>query len=100
MILNGLGPLGVLMMTTQFYGAYVPVNPTDPKVYAFLRTQGPWRSLIFCNWSTEHSELTIPEEISADLAVMVVANYHVSEEPLTQTLMLRPYEARIYSLRN
>lgn len=84
----------------QFYGAYVPVNPTDPKVFSFLRTQGPWRSLIFCNWAPEHSEFEIPQEINVDLAVMLIANYHVFDDPLQHKLRLRPYEARIYSLRN
>lgn len=84
----------------QFYGAYVPVNPTDPKVYSFLRTQGPWRSLIFCNWSQEESDFEIPEEIDVDLAVLLISNYTVQDEPLAQKVRLKPYEARIYSLRN
>lgn len=78
----------------------MPVNPTDPKVFAFLRTQGPWRTLTFCNWSAEHSEFVIPQAIDIDLAVMLIANYYVPTDPLTHNIRLRPYEARIYSLRN
>ncbi|RJE27039.1 Aamy [Aspergillus sclerotialis] len=84
----------------MFYGAYVPVNPTHPNIYAYLRTQGPWRSLTFCNWSSDYAELHLPEEIDTDLAVLLIANYDVGPEPLSHKTRLRPYEARIYSLRN
>lgn len=84
----------------QFYGTYVPVNQADRKILAFLRTQGPWRSLVFCNWSQEESDFEIPEEIDVDLAVLKIANYPVSDDPLDKKVRLRPYEARIYSLRN
>ncbi|OJJ42749.1 hypothetical protein ASPZODRAFT_155202 [Penicilliopsis zonata CBS 506.65] len=83
-----------------FYGAYVPVNPTDPKVFSFLRTQGPYRTLVFCNWCEEPTDFEIPEDINTDLAVMLIANYHVDEPVLEHKLQLRPYEARMYSLRN
>ncbi|GAQ06594.1 oligo-1,6-glucosidase [Aspergillus lentulus] len=84
----------------MWYGVYIPINASDPKVFSFLRTQGPWRTLIFCNWSAEHSDFEIPEEIDIDLAIMLIANYHVDEYQLQQKVRLRPYEARIYSLRN
>lgn len=35
-----------------------------------------------------------------DLAVLLIANYYVGPEPLDRSVRLRPYEARIYSLRN
>lgn len=84
----------------KFYGAYVPINPEDPKIYSFFRTQGPWRSIVFCNFTAEEVEYCIPPEIDIDLAVMVIANYHVYEDKLERRTILRPYEARIYSLRN
>ncbi|CAL5869751.1 uncharacterized protein PFLUO_LOCUS3981 [Penicillium psychrofluorescens] len=84
----------------MFYGAYVPVNPTDPKVFSFLRCQGPWRTLVFCNWTSETTEFEIPTEIDVDLAVMLIANYKVEDDPLKHKVKLQPYEARIYSLRN
>jgi hypothetical protein len=56
--------------------------------------------LIFCNWSVEESEFEIPTEIDVDLAILLIANYHVDEYQLPQKVRLRPYEARIYSLRN
>lgn len=76
------------------------MNPSDPKVFSFLRTQGPWRSLIFCNWSAECSDFEIPEEIDVDLAVLIISNYRVDDDPLGHKVRLKPYEARIYSLRN
>lgn len=85
--------------THQAYGAYVPVNPTDPKIFSFLRIQGPWRSFIFCNWSPEDRTFEIPEELNLDLAVLLIANYPVEEDYLKNSVQLRPYEARIYSLR-
>ncbi|KAJ5666782.1 hypothetical protein N7462_011191 [Penicillium macrosclerotiorum] len=82
------------------YGAYVPVNPTDPQIFSFLRTQGPWQSFIFCNWSAKSVVFSIPEEIDIDLAVLVISNYPVADNPLQYEVPLQPYEARIYSLRN
>lgn len=83
----------------QAYGTYVPVNPTDPQIFSFLRVQGVWRSLIFGNWSPEERVIDLPEEINTDLAVLLVANYPVETDPLSNKVKLRPYEARIYSLR-
>lgn len=77
----------------------MPVNPTDPHIFSFLRVQGPWRSFIFCNWSTDERVFEIPEELNVDLAVLLVANYPVEDDPLQNNVKLRPYEARIYSLR-
>lgn len=78
----------------------MPVNPTHPTIYAYLRTQGPWRSFIFANWSPDYADLQIPEEIDMDLAVLLISNYYVGPEPIERGTRLRPYEARIYSLRN
>lgn len=44
--------------------------------------------------------MKIPDDIDVDLAVLVISNYDVPDEPLPQHVKLRPYEARIYSLRN
>lgn len=70
------------------------------KVLAFLRTQGPWQSFIFCNWSQEESDFEVLEEIVVDLAILKIATSPVSDDSLDKKVRLRPYEARIYFLRN
>lgn len=76
------------------------MNSEHPKVFSFLRNQGPWRNLIFANWSTDITEFEIPEEINTDLAVLLISNYEVKEDILEHKVKLRPYEARTYTLRN
>ncbi|OXV11611.1 hypothetical protein Egran_00628 [Elaphomyces granulatus] len=83
-----------------FYGAFVPIHPGHKHIFSFLRAQGPFRSLIFCSFSPKECEYVIPGEIDIDLAVLVAANYHVTEPKLEYRTVLKPYEARIYALRN
>lgn len=51
------------------------------------------------NWTAEDYEWTIPEDIYLGGAVLMIGNYNVKEGPVPQPLCLRPYEARIYTLR-
>jgi hypothetical protein len=78
----------------------VPVNPYHKQIFSFLRAQGPFRTLVTCNFSSEEALYDIPPEIDIDLAVLVIANYHVRECKLEYKTTLRPWEARVYTLRN
>ncbi|KAJ9284320.1 CAZyme family GH13 [Paecilomyces variotii] len=82
------------------YGAYVPINPTHPKIMSFLRAQGPWSTLVICNFSTDNVDYVVPDEIDIDLAVPIIANYPLEESKFQRKTCLKPYEARVYSLRN
>ena len=68
-------------------------------MYSFIRAQGPFRSLIACNFSSEDALFVVPDEIRIDLAVLVVSNYPMLEDKMARRTMYRPYEARIYTLR-
>lgn len=78
----------------------MPINPTHKQIFSFLRAQGPFRTLIACNFSNEEATYDIPNEIDIDLAVLVIANYHVTEPKLEYRTIFRPWEARVYTLRN
>ncbi|KAK3939397.1 glycoside hydrolase superfamily [Diplogelasinospora grovesii] len=81
------------------YGAYVPLTFDDPDVIAFLRAQGPFRSMIICSFSKENIEWEIPHEIKINMAVLQISNYGVEEDVCPRRMKLRPYETRIYGLR-
>lgn len=67
---------------------------------SFLRAQGPWSTLVICNFSTDDVDYVVPDEIDIDLAVPIIANYPLEESKFQTKTCLKPYEARVYSLRN
>lgn len=55
---------------------------------------------MICNFSTDDVDYVVPDEIDIDLAVPIIANYPLEESKFQTKTCLKPYEARVYSLRN
>jgi hypothetical protein len=87
------------LMFAQFYGSFTAVDEENEKIMAYIRSQGVFGYLIMLNWTTEDCEWTIPDDIYIGASVLMIANYEVSGRVLHQKITLRPYEARIYTLR-
>jgi len=78
----------------------VPLSFDDEKVFSYLRCQGPFRSFIVMNFTEEDGvEFEVKGEMQIDMAVLFISNYEITEVKLPPIIKLRPYEARVYSLR-
>lgn len=76
------------------------MDEENEKVFAYIRSQGNFGYLIMLNWTAEEYEWTVPEEIYLGGSVFMIGNYNVRESSLhSHEVVLRPYEARVYSLR-
>ena len=96
------------------HGSYRQLAESHPEVIAYLREYGKERWLIVCNFYG-HTP-AVPEEVSGCLATqgarLILSNYSFRESRMhldnagsrdsgsggRETLVLRPYEARIYTL--
>jgi hypothetical protein len=83
----------------RFYGSFTPIDEDNEKVFAYIRSQGNFGYLIKLNWSTEEYEWKVPEEIPLGRSVLMIGNYEVKVHFLEPQVVLRPFEARIYTIR-
>lgn len=78
---------------TLIYGRYQLLMAAHPQIYAYTRTLNKTQMLILCNLSAEEAACEsqiMPAEGQAPL----LSNY----PSVTDQLLLRPYEARVYRL--
>lgn len=83
----------------QFYGDFTPVDEDNESIFAYIRSQGNFGYLIILNWGTEICKWKVPEDIYLGHSVLVIGNYDIEERYLSREVMLKPYEARIYTIR-
>jgi hypothetical protein len=69
--------------------------PTDPRVYAFTRSWQGGTLLVVGNFSDEQATAPVPEVADWATAELVLGNYP-PQVGVTDEILLRPWEARIY----
>lgn len=71
------------------YGTYDLLLADDTDIYAYERTLGEEKLIVFCNFSENTREVKLPEEFVN--GEVLIANYN--DASVNATLTLKPYEA-------
>ena len=71
------------------YGTYDLILDDDKDIYAYIRTLGDEKLIVYCNFSENTREVEIPEEFVN--GKVLISNY--SDAKANQKITLRPYEA-------
>ena len=71
------------------YGTYDLILDDDKDIYAYIRTLGDEKLIVYCNFSENTREVEIPEEFVNGR--VLISNY--SDAKANQKITLRPYEA-------
>jgi len=76
---------------TLLFGSYHEFFPHDENIYMYERVYENIAYLIICSFSEKHIEITLPEKYQNKPFQLVLCNY-----PQRNSMIFRPYEARIY----
>ena len=76
---------------TLLFGSYHEFFPHDENIYMYERVYENIAYLIICSFSEKHMEITLPEKYQNKPFQLVLCNY-----PQRNSMIFRPYEARIY----
>ena len=71
------------------YGTYDLILDDDKDIYAYIRTLGDEKLIVYCNFSENTREVELPEEFVNKK--VLISNY--SDAKANQKIALRPYEA-------
>ena len=71
------------------YGTYDLILDDDKDIYAYIRTLGDEKLIVYCNFSENTREVELPEEFINKK--VLISNY--SDAKANQKITLRPYEA-------
>lgn len=71
------------------YGTYNLILDDDKDIYAYIRTLGDEKLIVYCNFSENTREVELPEEFVNKK--VLISNY--SDAKANQKITLRPYEA-------
>ena len=71
------------------YGTYDLILDDDKDIYAYIRTLGDEKLIVYCNFSENTREVEIPEEFVN--GKVLISNY--SDAKANQKITLRPYDA-------
>ena len=71
------------------YGTYDLILDDDKDIYAYIRTLGDEKLIVYCNFSENTREVELPEEF-VNKKVLIS---HYSDAKANQKITLRPYEA-------
>lgn len=71
------------------YGTYDLILDDDKDIYAYIRTLGDEKLIVYCNFSENTREVELPEEFVNKK--VLISNY--SDAKAKQKITLRPYEA-------
>ncbi|HUG60460.1 MAG TPA: alpha-amylase family glycosyl hydrolase, partial [Methylomirabilota bacterium] len=80
------------------YGRYRLIAAEHEEIYAYIREYADRRLLVILNFRSGESVFHASDEVSFDAAELLIANYPVDERERPTSLVLRPYEARVYRL--
>ena len=73
---------------------------TLKQIYAFTRTLGDEQLLVILNWSAETPTFVLPKAgVRGGKRELLLANYPVEEQAGIERIVLKPYEARVYRMR-
>ena len=73
------------------YGTYDLILDDDKDIYAYIRTLGDEKLIVYCNFSENTREVELPEEFVNKK--VLISNY--SDAKANQKITLRPYEALV-----
>ncbi|MEO2203808.1 alpha-glucosidase [Paenibacillus pabuli] len=82
------------------YGEYELLLPDDPDIYAYTRTLGDEKMLIILNFRGNEPEMHWPEGWTEDRAKLAISNVKRRYSTDEGTILLQPYEARVYRLQS
>ena len=71
------------------YGTYDLILDDDKDIYAYIRTLGDEKLIVYCNFSENTREVELPEEFTN--GKVLISNYIVAK--VNHKITLRPYEA-------
>ena len=71
------------------YGTYDLILDDDKDIYAYIRTLGDEKLIVYCNFSENTREVELPEEFT-DRKILI-SNYN--DAKVSEKITLRPYEA-------
>ena len=71
------------------YGTYDLILDDDKDIYAYIRTLGDKKLIVYCNFSENTREVELPEEFTN--AKVLISNY--IDAKVNHKITLRPYEA-------
>lgn len=71
------------------YGTYDLILDDDKDIYAYIRTLGDEKLIVYCNFSENTRELELPEEFTD--GKILISNYN--DAKVSEKITLRPYEA-------
>ena len=71
------------------YGTYDLILDDDKDIYAYIRTLGDEKLIVYCNFSENTREVELPEEFTN--GKVLISNY--IDAKANQKIALRPYEA-------
>ncbi|MFC0471086.1 alpha-glucosidase [Halalkalibacter kiskunsagensis] len=81
------------------YGNYNLILDDHEQIYAFTRVFGDETLLVITNFSSETPEFQMPSQIQYNSKNLLISNYEVDENDDNISILLKPYEARVYLLK-
>jgi oligo-1,6-glucosidase len=81
------------------YGSYELILEDDEQIYAYIRKLENEQLLVITNFSAETPTFALPNHITFTEKQLLISNYPVDENEEIQTILLKPYEARVYKLK-
>ncbi|MGR3765085.1 glycoside hydrolase family 13 protein [Rossellomorea sp. NS-SX7] len=79
------------------YGTYDLLLPEDEQIYAYTRTGENDKMLVVTNLSTKEAVCELEFKVSSEH--LLLTNHDSGAHTLTDTLTLKPYEARVYRIK-
>lgn len=81
------------------YGSYDLILAEDEQIFAYTRTLDDEKLLVIGNFSEGTPTFALPEGITYSSKEFWIGNYPVNEQEDIQSIILKPYEARVYRLK-
>ena len=82
------------------YGKFDPVVEAAADIFCYTRTLGSDQVLVILNCSQNTPVFSMPANIHAAIKTVLITNYPVDPLEDGRTLILKPYEARVYRIHN
>jgi oligo-1,6-glucosidase len=81
------------------HGSYDLILDKHQEIYAFTRTLKDERLLVILNFTKNKPVFVLPDSLSFSSKDLLISNYPVDRDEDMRQFTLRPYEARVYTLR-
>jgi len=81
------------------YGSYHLLLENHPEIFAYKRSLNGETFVVIYNFSEKEIETEFLQELSEGVAEMLISNYQDADEKEESTMLMRPYEAKVYLLK-